>query len=159
MALLPPIDAVALIVALGALAGAAPAPRRFVLLAAAGVAGGAGFALTGVELPWWTGPVWALGLGVIVYAGVPLAGRAGLPVVVAAGLIGGMALGPRDLAHAALAVAGAAVGLGLAALLTGWASRRGGAWACQTVRLVGGLAAIAGAATLILGAAGPGAAP
>jgi|GEM_PF-5108348 hypothetical protein len=152
----PPIDALALIVALGALAGGAPAPRRFALLATAGMAGGAGFALSGVELPWWTGPVWALGLGVIVYAGVPLAARAGMPVVVAAGLIGGMVLGPRELADAGLAVAGSALMLGLTALLTARASRRSGVWACQTARLIGGLAALAGAATLILGDAGSG---
>ena len=150
---LPPIDALALIVALGALAGGAPAPLRFALLAAAGLAGGVAFALTGVELPWWTGPVWALGLGVIVYAGVPRAGRAGLPVIVVAGLVGGMVLAPAGPGDAGLAVAAALVVLAVTATLVRQSTRRSGAWSCQTARLVGGLVAFAGAAALIQGTA------
>lgn len=149
---LPPIDALALVVALGALAGGAPAPGRFALLAAAGMAGGAAFSVTGVELPWWTGPVWAAGLGVIVYAGVPLAGRAGLPVVVAAGLVGGMVLTPAGLAGAGLALTGGIALLAATSALLRWTTRRGGAWSCQAARLVGGLAAFAGTAALIQGA-------
>lgn len=149
---LPTADQIALIVALGALAGGAPSAVRFGAMVAFGLAAGAAFGLLGLEMPWWSGPVWALALGVLVYAGVPLARRAGLSIAVAGGLVAGMVLVPGESAAAAGAtVAAALAALCLSAVLARGATRRGGAWSCQVPRLVGGLAAFAGAAALLMG--------
>ncbi len=153
-----PIGLVALIVALaavvGAVAGKPPVPRWQSLALLLPLAVAAILAIRGAAAPWWLGPVAALALGVVVYAGVPLFGPVRyLAVAVGAAVLGLVVGWPQAASGRAAALAGAAVAVLIAStLITSWTSRRGGAWACQTDRLIGGLAAFAGAALLILGA-------
>jgi len=147
-------DQIALVAALGAMAGGAAAPWR-IAVAAGAIVIGACAALYGIGLPWWSGPGAALVLGILVYAGVPLGGYAALAVAGAGGLIAGLNAGliaGSGLSASSVVATGAALaGLALVAGLSRWTTRRGGAWACQTARLVGGLAAFAGAAILFIG--------
>lgn len=153
--MLLPIDVIALAVALGALAGKSPASRWLALALPVPLIVAIAASIRAISLPWWGAPAAALGVGVVVYSGARPGGLVSQLVIAVSAFILGLAVAPSLFASDWRSGAFFLLLFALAApmLLTLWASLRGGAWACQTDRLLGGLCAFAGAALLILGRA------
>ncbi|WP_436643025.1 hypothetical protein [Microbaculum sp. FT89] len=153
--MLLPIDVIALAVALGALAGKPRASRWLLVTLPAPLVIAIVASFRAIFLPWWGASAAALGLGVIVYSGARPGGLLNQLLIAASAFVLGLAFGPSLFTSGWPSGTFSLLLLALAApmLLTLWASLRGGAWACQTDRLLGGLCAFAGAALLILGRA------
>ena len=143
----PSPDQIALIAALGVVVGSLPKPLLALVGSSGAIVIGAAAADYGIGSPWWIGSGAALILGIVVYAGVSLGVVGGSVAVVIGGIIAGLAVASAPRVTVVLFI----VGLLLTAVLSRWATRRGGPWACQTARLIGGLSAFAGAALLFIG--------